>query len=527
MNQIAEFIKSLTRKPKRTAKKGVEKLTEDQESLFRPELVFGLVGPIGCDIDTVQIELENALKQVDYTPTHINLSAAMSQLFEEKTREKLAAGTLAEKISAGNKVREAFANDAIMACEAILQIREARISLHEADGLVGAGSEAESLPASDAAYIIRQLKRKEEVELLTRTYGRQFIQVSVTQERESRIENLCRILQEEDPGKHPDQVRRDAEDLDKKDENELREKHGQRLNKIFHLGDVFIDGSTPESIHKSCNRFIQSFFGRNDIGPTKDEFGAYMAKAVSLRSVDLSRQVGSAVLTAEGDLVSLGCNEVPKPGGGNYWDDDDEKARDIDKKGEANKLETRRIIIDFLDTIEGEGLLAEKVTRDTILSDEKSRNAIGESLIGDITEYGRMVHAEMNSLTDAARLGRSVKGCTMFVTTFPCHNCAKHIISAGISRIVFIEPYPKSRTKQLFKEAISENHQPPRTTVGHFVGISPTRYRDIFEKGSRKDEFGNTSDWYGGKCHPRIGDRQPIDALDGELHAINDNMFGD
>lgn len=507
------------------AKKGVENLSEEEETSFRPELVFGLVGPIGCDIDAVQTELERALKQVDYTPSHINLSSSFSDLYQGQTGKPLDAITLEEKIAAGNKVRAAFGNDAVLACEAILQIREVRAELHEADDNIEDGVDPESMPASDAAYIIRQLKRKEEIELLSKTYGKQFIQVSISQDRESRIDNICRTLQKETPGRDPNEVRRYAEDLDRKDENELREAHGQRVNRIFHLGDVFIDGSSPQSIHYSCNRFIQALFGRNDIGPTRDEFGSYMAKTASMRSVDLSRQVGAAILTPEGDIVSIGCNEVPKPGGGNYWDDDEKKARDIDRRGEANKLETKGIIIDFLDTLEAQGLLAEGTDRETILSDHNHRKAIEKSRISDITEYGRMVHAEMNAITDATRLGRSVKGCTLFVTTFPCHNCAKHIIAAGISRIVFIEPYPKSRTKQLFREAISEVCSPPQTWLGHFVGIAPRRYGDIFEKGKRRDEEGNAVEWYNGSCEPRIGDRQPIETLDGELHAINDNMF--
>ena len=43
----------------------------------------------------------------------------------------------------------------------------------------------------------------------------------------------------------------------------------------------------------------------------------------------------------------------------------------------------------------------------------------------------------------------------MYVTTFPCHNCAKHIIAAGLERVVYLEPYPKSRAKTLYDEDIT------------------------------------------------------------------------
>ena len=72
----------------------------------------------------------------------------------------------------------------------------------------------------------------------------------------------------------------------------------------------------------------------------------------------------------------------------------------------------------------------------------------------DLTEYGRVVHAEMLAITDAARLGRSVKGATLYCTTFPCHNCTKHLLASGIKRVVYMEPYPKSRAKDLHPDEI-------------------------------------------------------------------------
>ena len=72
-----------------------------------------------------------------------------------------------------------------------------------------------------------------------------------------------------------------------------------------------------------------------------------MAQAAALRSFDLSRQVWAAITTPDGDLISIGCNEVPKFGGGNYWDEDKDKKRDVDLGKEANKSEINRIIRDF------------------------------------------------------------------------------------------------------------------------------------------------------------------------------------
>jgi len=47
------------------------------------------------------------------------------------------------------------------------------------------------------------------------------------------------------------------------------------------------------------------------------------------------------------------------------------------------------------------------------------------------------VHAEQNAISDAARRGSSVEGCTAYVTHYPCINCAKILASAGIAKICY------------------------------------------------------------------------------------------
>ncbi len=102
----------------------------------------------------------------------------------------------------------------------------------------------------------------------------------------------------------------------------------------------------------------------------------------------------------------------------------------------------------------------------------------------------------MCAICDAARRGRSIDGAILFCTTFPCHNCTKHIIAAGISKVVYMEPYPKSRAKELHGNEIEvENENPERVSFLPFLGISPQRYGDIFQKGRRKNADGSAKDW--------------------------------
>ena len=63
------------------------------------------------------------------------------------------------------------------------------------------------------------------------------------------------------------------------------------------------------------------------------------------------------------------------------------------------------------------------------------------------------VHAEQNAIIQAARVGCSVEGCTLYCTHQPCVICAKIIINSGISRVVYKEGYPDDFSMKLFKEA--------------------------------------------------------------------------
>lgn len=63
------------------------------------------------------------------------------------------------------------------------------------------------------------------------------------------------------------------------------------------------------------------------------------------------------------------------------------------------------------------------------------------------------VHAEQNAIIQAARSGINVSGATLYCTHQPCVICAKIIINAGISRVVYKNGYPDEFSLQLFKEA--------------------------------------------------------------------------
>ncbi len=234
----------------------------------------------------------------------------------------------------------------------------------------------------------------------------------------------------------------------------------------------------------------------------------YAAKSASLRSADLSRQVGAAIFTDAGELVTQGCNEAPKAFGGTYWDSETPDYRDVRIGYDPNDILKNELLRDILDRLNRADLLSEKARAlgapgemvDQLTAKRKARyepdGVLANAAIMDLTEFGRIVHAEMCAICDAARLGKSVKGTTLFCTTFPCHNCTKHIVAAGIKRVVYMEPYPKSRAKDLHQNEIQiESESLERVSFVPFLGIAPDRYRDIFEKKRRKKPDGTAKRW--------------------------------
>ena len=85
---------------------------------------------------------------------------------------------------------------------------------------------------------------------------------------------------------------------------------------------------------------------------------------------------------------------------------------------------------------------------------ENSDCNVADSKIMDLIEFGRIIHAEMSAICDTSRNGLSLKAATMHCTIFPCHICAKHIIASGVSRVVYLEPYPKSYAFELHDDSI-------------------------------------------------------------------------
>ena len=137
--------------------------------------------------------------------------------------------------------------------------------------------------------------------------------------------------------------------------------------------------------------------------PSWDEYFMGMAKLTSQRSTCLRRKVG-AVIVKDKHIVATGYNGAPR--------------------GLSHCAELG-------------GCLREQLNVPS----------------GQRHELCRALHAEQNAIIQAATLGQSIEGASIYITHQPCSICSKMIINAGIERIVVDEGYPDELATKLLAEA--------------------------------------------------------------------------
>ena len=137
--------------------------------------------------------------------------------------------------------------------------------------------------------------------------------------------------------------------------------------------------------------------------PSWDEYFMDMAVLTAKRSTCLRRQVG-AVIVKDKHIIATGYNGAPRG------------VPHCDEKG---------------------GCLRQELNVPS----------------GERHELCRALHAEQNAIIQAATLGQSIEGGTIYVTNQPCVICAKMIINAGIRRIVVKEGYPDELAVEILREA--------------------------------------------------------------------------
>ncbi|MEY8252808.1 MAG: anti-phage dCTP deaminase [Colwellia sp.] len=450
------------------------------------ELVIALCGPIGSGIRGVNTQLERVLKDEGYVVHQVRVSNKLTELYGKDSTSKPIdelnkANRYSSLMDVGDKLRHDRGLDigATLAIHEIALIRFAdaasqpEVEKHQDTGLI------------KRAYIIDQLKHPSEVKLLKETYRGIFYLVGVLCDEERREISLT------------------SEGMDRKRAQELisRDKkdninHGQQLEKTLSDADFFINNSDPNSSTVSAlfSRFFKLLHGGRGVTPTKHEIGMYSAYSSSMQSACLSRQVGAAIVDAEGNLLATGRNDVPKFGGGLYSEDDNTFPNSADyrcvhREQRCQNDKHKHLLKDKVHEVLSSALKGVSVeeTKEIV---EKIYN---ETPMKSLIEYSRAIHAEMDALISLVRKGKAINaGAILYTTTYPCHSCARHIIAAGISKVVYIEPYEKSLALKLHDDALCNSGNSNKVQLVPFQGISPKRYQVFFSNTSpKKDNLGH------------------------------------
>jgi deoxycytidylate deaminase len=480
----------------------------------QPELVFGLIGALGADVASVANEIRRELRDLGYRvgDDPVKLSAFMERLpgapFDGLVVDGRRAGVEAY-MDAGGYLRECLRPDAL-AMFAVSAMRFARKTEF--------GPTAEG-PANGVAFILDSIKHHEEVQALRRLYGSAFIAVGVYTPYEKRLDAVIKRLRDHAGHGSRSDYEHEAERLIEKDRDEQDKPTGQHVSDAFALADVVV--STHGNSASSISRFIKLLFGDWTQTPMRDEVGMAHAQIAAYQSASMARQVGAALCRRDGSLVATGTNDVPKFGGGLYDADDlcDKKpdVRDFSAFGyDTSDDQRRELLEDVLCRLIQSDLItsvSEAQVREIAIAMLRDRGGIMRRAKFMATiDYIRAMHAEAAALSNAARHGIATEGCTLYVTTFPCHDCAKQIIADGLRRIVYVEPYTKSLAQKFYGQQINvdgANVSSETVSFEPFVGVAPRRYRELFSMtDARKDLTGTFRAWNKTTAVPRLPETQ-------------------
>lgn len=356
------------------------------------------------------------------------------------------------------------------------------------------------------AWLLRSFKRPEEIALLRRIYGPRFILLSLHVPEVARRRNTERRWQRWAPQTSLRYEEEATGDI-RRDEEDRTVEYGQAVRNTFAAADFIVDGSSQSQLQATVARFVRLMFAEPFEPPLRDEQAMFHAFAAGLRSTEMGRQVGAAIVDQDGDLLVVGTNDVPTGRGGLYWSPDEPDHRDFAEEPplDSNTLWQRRIARELLVQMAATGWLKSgkmtKLDKDAIdVSEEqldKFLSAVKPTRFRAITEFGRAVHAEMDALTTAARRGTSVAGATLVCTTFPCHNCTRHIIASGIRKVLYVLPYTKSLARELHGDALEIEPESAsliegKVVLDQYTGVAPRVYTQFFlvGQGDRKDDRG-------------------------------------
>lgn len=433
------------------------------EDRITSELVIGLVGPVGSGVTTTAGAIKQVLEdQYGYSVDVVKVS----NIINEKAflvKEAEVAPTDVERVAKLQKVGSALRGkfgEAVLAEFAVERIHSSRDTTDE------------TTLVRRHCTIIDSLKNPAEVDRLRLVYGNLFWLVGVFAPEDVRVGRLTVAT----PNSAYIHLISD-QDYDE------GTGHGQSVKDTMSLADMFIrnDEQNTVKLEHEISVFLGRLFQIGVSTPNRHETAMFAAASAASRSACLSRQVGAVIEAKDGEIIGTGANDVPRFGGGLYSSDleaaKDHRCYNWSGKVCHNDSEKSAIYAQLAAIAVSAFPTATADQREAFLK------GIRGSKLKGLIEFSRSVHAEMAAIVSVARDGHgSVAGTTLYTTTFPCHNCARHIVAAGIETVFYIEPYPKSLALKLHNDAIAttESERGKKALFLQYQGVAPRSFARLF-----------------------------------------------
>jgi deoxycytidylate deaminase len=376
-------------------------------------------------------------------------------------------------IHAGDELRRKFGSG-VLAELAIREISVARKVRKDA-------KESETYEPARFCHIISSVKNQEELDLFRAVYRDMLHCIGVGSPMDFRIASL----------KLSGMLSKDISELIDQDSGEELS-YGQTVRDTFPHSDFFLraDNENTKSMAARLERYLNAIFSTQVVTPTIEESAMFMAASAAANSACLSRQVGAAITDKEGNIVSLGWNDVPKAGGGVYCAcDHTADMRCMNVRGGKCQSDTfkKKAAEDIVNALIHENVINETQKKEVT-------KLIIKSKVKDLIEFSKAIHAEMHAIISGSqKTGARMINGKLFCTTYPCHQCARHIVFAGIKEVYYIEPYRKSLAVSLHQDSITETEsETKKVRILPFDGIAPNRYLEVFRsrEKSRKEKDG-------------------------------------
>lgn len=272
----------------------------------------------------------------------------------------------------------------------------------------------------------------------------------------------------------------------------------------FHYKSLGGVDKQQSEIFEKLLRYIALVISPGCTKPTIQEMFMNTAFTVAMKSNCISRKVGAVIAGKHGYLIGAGWNDVGegqiscglrkikdlrlpeysncieafKKKGGNDDLTEEEVIENLVKeygnenscfclKDELSKIELKSKLESIYDqnTVESHG------DGDTFYNKVKTQLKVKK------LEYCKALHAEENAIIQGSKIGgMGLKNSKIYITTYPCELCAKKIQQAGISEIVYVEPYPKVLSEDLYlKEGVR------KVGIKQFEGVKAYSYMKLFK----------------------------------------------